>query len=124
MYCFRALGVSIFFFQVSHDNSGFNLKVMINNLDKYGILFPSNLLMFDALVLMQKVKNASNGNLRKLSLDACLDYFYVVYKYVGHDAMHDADYCRRVCEQGAKFLGYGSLHQYFNMVSPLHYEVN
>lgn len=111
---------------VSHNNSAFNLKVLLNNLNKYGILFPSNVLAFDSLVLMREIRNKGKyGNMERLSLDACLEYFYEIdqNQNIEHDALNDAEYCRRICEQGAKELGYGSLRRYFESRSPLHYAV-
>ena len=113
-------------FQVSHDNTAFNMKVLINNLNKYGILFPRNVLSFDSLELMKKVKIREKYEpLKKLSLKACLEHFYMIKpgQKIQHSALKDAEYCRRICEQGAKELGYGSLKNYFDMKSPLHYKV-
>ena len=76
----------------------------------------NNVLAFDSLKLMKKVKKeVSNGNLRKLNLNACLDYFFGETQGHHHDALKDANYCRRICEHGAKQLGYWSLHQFFNL---------
>merc|ERR1712150_34410 len=86
-----------------------------NNLDKYSLTFPNNVLAFDSLNLMKRVKDEdSDGNLQKLSLSACLDYFFEVEQKYPHCAFSDADDCRRICEHGAKELGYGSLQEFFN----------
>ena len=72
-------------------------------MNKYGILFPSNVLAFDSLVLMREIRNKGKyGNMERLSLDACLEYFYEIdqNQNIEHDALNDAEYCRRICEQG------------------------
>ena len=40
--------------------------------------------------------------MERLSLDACLEYFYEIdqNQNIEHDALNDAEYCRRICEQG------------------------
>jgi hypothetical protein len=63
---------------------------------------------------MKKVRDASNGNLTRISLDACLDYFFQDEQAWPHSAFYDADDCRRICEHGAKELGYGSFQHYIH----------
>ena len=59
---------------------------------------------FDSLVLMREIRNQGKyGNMERLSLDACLEYFYEIDQHIEHDALNDAEYCRRICEQG-KFV--------------------
>lgn len=100
---------------VAHNNFGFDIKVLVNNFDQYDVDYPNNVLAFDSLKLMKRVKDeVSNGNLRKLKLSACLDYFFDETQGHPHDAFNDANDCRRICEQGAKQLGYGSLQKFFH----------
>ena len=41
---------------------------------------------FDSLDLMKKVKDVSNGNLTRISLNACLDYFFQEEQASPHSA--------------------------------------
>ena len=76
------------------------------------------------MVLMREIRNKGKyGNMERLSLESCLEYFYEIRQNVEHDALNDAEYCRRICEQGAKELNYGSLRHYFQSRTPLHYAV-
>ena len=52
---------------------------------------------------MREIRNKGKyGNMERLSLDACLEYFYEIdqNQNIEHDALNDAEYCRRICEQG------------------------
>ena len=58
-----------FHFQVAHNNFGFDLKVLINNLQQYRVNFPTNVLAFDSLKLMKIVKDeVSNGRLQRVKV--------------------------------------------------------
>ena len=65
-------------FKVAHNNRGFDQKVLLNNMRKFNVAWPNGqyINFFDSLDLMKKVKDVSNGNLTKISLNACLDYFF------------------------------------------------
>jgi len=108
---------------VAHNNYGFDKKVLINNLNRFNVFLPDgpNIFFYDSLLLMKKVKDMSNGNLTRISLNACLDYFFQEEQASPHSAFWDADDCRRICEHGAKKLGYGSYQHYilsnYNLVS-------
>ena len=54
------------------------MKVLFNNLDRFNVFLPDgpNIHFYDSLHLMREVKDAVNGNLTRLSLSACLDYFF------------------------------------------------
>ena len=97
---------------MSHNNWGFDSKVLENNLDRFGVQLPNEIYHFDSLHLMQKVKKESGGRMSGCSLDASLDHFFNEQQSVPHSALQDADYCRRISEHGAKELGYGSYQQY------------
>jgi len=104
---------------VAHNNSGFDSKVLLNNLDRFDVYLPNGpkIHFFDSLSLMHEVKR-SNANGKPgtpknhPSLDACLEYFFNEKQASPHDALDDADDCRRICEHGAKELGYGSYQHY------------
>ena len=52
---------------------------------------------------MREIRNKGKyGNVERLSVDACLEYFYEIdqNQNIEHDALNDAEYCRRICEQG------------------------
>ena len=56
-----------FHFQVAHNNFGFDLKVLVNNIQQYGVNLPPNVLAFDSLKLMKIVKDeVSNGSLQRV----------------------------------------------------------
>ena len=68
-------------------------------------------MMFDSIHLMKEVRN-EGANLPRLNLDSCLNYFFNENQEDPHNAYFDADDCRRISEQGAKQLGYGSLREF------------
>jgi len=107
---------------VAHNNRGFDQKVLLNNMRKFNVAWPNGqyINFFDSLDLMKKVKDVSNGNLTKISLNACLDYFFQEEQASPHTAFWDADDCRRICEHGAKKLGYGSYQHYIRS----HYDLS
>lgn len=106
---------------VAHNNFGFDGKVLVNNLQQYRVNFPTNVLAFDSMKLMKIVKDeVSNGNLRRLTLNACLDYFFGEAQGQPHDGFNDANNCRRICEHGAKQLGYGSFQEFFHLNRNVH----
>ena len=107
------LSSSLILFQVAHNNFGFDAKVLKNNLVQFNISVPDNLMMFDSIHLMKEVRNAG-ANLPRLNLESCLNYFFNENQANPHDAYNDANDCRRISEQGAKKLGYGSLRHFID----------
>ena len=55
---------------------------------KFNVAWPNGryINFFDSLDLMKKVKDMSNGNLTKISLNACLDYFFQEEQASPHSA--------------------------------------
>ena len=58
----------------------------MNNLDRFDVVLPSDIYFYDSLHLMKEVKNVSNGNLIRISLNACLDYFFQEEQASPHSA--------------------------------------
>ena len=73
---------------MAHNNSGFDSKVLLNNLDRFNVYLPNGpkVHFFDSIHLMQELKNV-NGQLARLSLDACLNYFFNEKQGSPHDAL-------------------------------------
>ena len=64
------------------------MKVLLNNLDRFNVMLPDgpNIHFFDSLHLMKEVKDVSNGNLTRISLNACLHYFFQEGQATPHSA--------------------------------------
>ena len=100
---------------MSHNNWGFDSKILQNNLDRYGVELPNKIYHFDSLDLMRKVKKESGGRMERCRLRACVDYFFNEKQSFPCSALIKADYCRRISERGAKEFGCGSYRQYIFM---------
>ena len=70
-------------------------------------------MMFDSIHLMEALR-FKGVNLPRLNLGSCLNYFFNENQGNPHDAYDDANDCRRICEQGAKQLGFGSLRAFID----------
>ena len=110
-------------FLVAHNNLKYDKHIFQNQGMKFGVEVPNDVIHKDSLVfakdsklrlpkishilLIIKYQFVSDfPELRKRSLDKCLDYFLGESQPKPHDALIDAKYVKKFCDVAAKRLGF------------------